>query len=65
MGTETNTDPMTESPPDVWPPLAHIVPKPVVEGARALCGAKIDGIDLDDATNVCPKCIEIFGGKGE
>tara|TARA_R100001086_G_scaffold245787_3_gene177156 strand:+ start:1899 stop:2093 length:195 start_codon:yes stop_codon:yes gene_type:complete len=56
----------TETKPDVttltqWPPLAHIArgrdPK---EGDEALCGAKLLGIKLDDASEVCEECARIF-----
>ena len=45
-----------------WPPLAHIERKsdgPLREGKLALCGAKLMGIKLPDATKVCEKCIKI------
>lgn len=55
---ETDTDA-----PDCWPPLAHLrvgrlPPKP---GERALCGAKLMGIDLEGSAGakVCVKCLEI------
>jgi hypothetical protein len=45
-----------------WPPLAHIFDQSkgaVKEGDTALCGAKLMGIDLPDATKLCKNCIEI------
>ncbi len=58
--TNTVTDLSTEV-PDVWPPLAHLILKrPVKPGDRAICGAKLMGIDLDNTQcKVCPKCVEI------
>jgi hypothetical protein len=45
---------------DAWPPLAHLCrEKPAKEGSLALCGAKLMGINLEDAHKVCKKCIEI------
>jgi hypothetical protein len=44
---------------DAWPPVAHIARKPVVEDGYAICGAKLMGIELQDATKMCKKCIEI------
>lgn len=46
-----------------WPPLVHIwrkTGKPVKKGDVALCGAKLMGLALPDATKVCPECMEIF-----
>jgi len=63
MTTTTETKPKTGSgAPPIWPPLAHIARKPqgtVKEGDLALCGAKLMGINLPDATKVCTKCIRI------
>ena len=62
MSTTTDTKPSIGTPSDHWPPLAHIERKsdgPLVEGKLALCGAKLMGIPLDDASKVCTKCIEI------
>jgi len=61
--TELDTKPMTsDGAPPQWPPLAHIERKsdgPLVEGKLALCGAKLMGIELNDATKVCTKCVRI------
>jgi hypothetical protein len=72
MSTETTTQapPKTTTQPDLgdappcWPPKAHIIRKqdqPAREGTRALCGARLMGIDLDNAAanQVCDKCVEI------
>ncbi len=61
--TETKPDTTTEG-PDCWPPLAHIVRKDqtVKPGVRAICGAKLQGINLgplDACAKTCKKCIEI------
>lgn len=46
-----------------WPPLAHILPhsRPVTPGEKALCGARMMGIDLGfgNVPNVCKRCIEL------
>lgn len=45
-----------------WPPLAHLVRNAggkVKEGDKALCGAKLAGVPLDNATKVCKKCVKI------
>jgi hypothetical protein len=45
-----------------WPPLAHIArkrPGTVREGDIALCGAKLMGLNLNDAHKVCEECIKI------
>lgn len=63
MSTSTDTKPSIGTPSDQWPPLAHIEDKregPLVEGKLALCGAKLMGIPLDNASAMCEKCIEIF-----
>lgn len=61
MTTETKTKPKAGGGGlDQWPPLAHIVDKrdgAVKEGRKALCGAKLMGIELPDAAEVCQKCI--------
>lgn len=62
MATQLDTKPSLGTPSDQWPPLAHIERKsdgPLVEGKLALCGAKLMGIPLDNASAVCEKCIEI------
>jgi hypothetical protein len=61
--TKTDTKPVTsDGTISDWPPMAHIIRTAggdVKEGDRALCGAKLMGIDLPDATKVCKKCVEI------
>lgn len=60
----TETD-ATADTADVWPPLAHMILKteePVKEGRRALCGARLQGIELTDAHKVCVKCVRIARG---
>lgn len=59
--TQTKTDTKTKSGSgNVWPPLAHLCrEKPPKEGSLALCGAKLMGLDLPNATKVCRKCTEI------
>jgi len=62
MSTSTETKPQLGMPSDQWPPLAHIERKsdgPLKEGKLALCGAKLMGIPLDNASAICEKCIEI------
>lgn len=64
MTTETKTQPTTDTPTQ-WPPLAHIrntSSGPLQEGDKALCGAKLMGIDLEGmhAGRVCKECIELF-----
>jgi hypothetical protein len=65
MSTKTETKPkpvLSDGTMNQWPPLAHIERKsagPLREGKLALCGAKLMGIRLPDATKVCEKCIEI------
>ena len=60
----TETEPVLADAPPCWPPVAHIIHKkdqPAKEGTIALCGAKLMGLDLgrlNDAGNVCPKCVE-------
>ncbi len=54
--------PSTDSPTH-WPPIAHIwrkTGKPVKKGDVALCGAKLMGLTLPDATKVCETCMELF-----
>lgn len=62
MGTQTETKPKVDAPAQ-WPPIAHLVedraPGTAVEGDRALCGAEIMGINLDDAHEVCEECVRI------
>lgn len=58
--TKVDTETMNEVVPDVWPPVAHITRKPVREDGEALCGAKLMGMELPNASKVCPKCVEIF-----
>ena len=64
---DTETDATTGT-GDVWPPLAHIHkgPRPPKAGDRALCGAKLMGIDLDgcECSKVCAKCVEIARAGG-
>lgn len=44
-----------------WPPLAHIARgQDVREGHEALCGARMMGIKLPDAAEVCEECVRIF-----
>lgn len=63
MTTSTETKPRLEDGTmSQWPPLAHIVrkkPGTIKEGDLALCGAKLMGLNLPDATKVCEKCIKI------
>lgn len=55
--TKTKTDSGTGN---QWPPLAHLCREiPVKKGSLAICGAKLMGLDLPNATKVCTKCIEI------
>ena len=57
LDTDTKTGSGTG---DVWPPLAHLCrEKPAKKGSLALCGAKLEGINLADASKVCTKCIKI------
>lgn len=52
---------------DVWPPVVHIYDKrtgPLKEGALALCGAKLMGIEIRQDCEVCKKCKEIFEREG-
>ena len=65
--TETLVEAEIESPPDQWPPVAHIIHKkdmPAKEGTIALCGKKLMGIDLGNLRNancpICKNCIEEF-----
>lgn len=61
--TATDTETKLQDPCDHWPPLAHIARTPpgtVKKGDEALCGAKLMGLDLDDAHKVCEKCLEIL-----
>ncbi len=58
---DTETRDVTDT-GNVWPPLAHIFDHSkgeVKEGDLALCGAKLMGLHLPDATEVCKKCIRI------
>lgn len=62
--TETDVQPDLGDAPPCWPPKAHIIRKkdqPAKEGTIALCGAKLMGIDLDNAAanQVCDKCVAI------
>ena len=58
--TETLTEPVEQA-VGHWPPIAHITEEvPVVEGSLALCGAKLMGIELKDAHEVCAECIKIY-----
>jgi hypothetical protein len=63
MTTQTKPKPkLDDGAPPIWPPLAHIERKsagPLREGKLALCGAKLMGIRLTDATKVCEECIKI------
>lgn len=62
--TDTDVEPTSEA-PDCWPPLAHLVPPgiplPVKPGTKALCGARLMGIDLRDAADckVCERCLAV------
>lgn len=58
---KTQTKPKTSNGSGtVWPPLAHLTrERPPKEGSLALCGAKLMGLDLPNATKVCRKCVEI------
>lgn len=63
MSTTTDTKPKLDDTIGQWPPMAHIERKsdgPLKEGKLALCGAKLMGIPLDDASQMCEKCIAIF-----
>lgn len=63
--TQTQTEPALDTPTQ-WPPIAHIArkkPGTVKEGDVALCGAKLMGINLDSAYEVCEKCKNIFTGR--
>jgi len=68
MTTTTKPEPrLDDCTMNQWPPLAHIADKPqgtVKEGDRALCGAKLMGINLPNAREVCGKCIEIAERRG-
>jgi hypothetical protein len=58
VSTEVSTDAPTH-----WPPLAHIWRKTGSQpkkGDVALCGAKLMGLTLPDATKVCRECVELF-----
>jgi len=64
--TEPEVKPSMGDVPTDWPPLQHIRDKrkgPLKEGALALCGAKLMGIDLgrlqEARGKVCDKCVEI------
>ena len=59
--TQLDTKPTTSNGTgNVWPPLAHLCrEKPAKKGSLALCGAKLEGINLTDASKVCTKCIAI------
>lgn len=66
MTTETiiAPEPMLGDAPPCWPPVAHIRDKrkgELKEGALALCGAKLMGLDLEGTPvhDVCDKCVEI------
>lgn len=56
--TETTTE-TKEKTLDHWPPEIHIVYGPPVAGERALCGAKIMGIEFPHANPTCKRCIEL------
>jgi hypothetical protein len=65
--TETETKPVLGSPPDQWPPLAHLIRKedePAGEGTVALCGTRLMGIDLGRLRNasgpICGKCLKVL-----
>ena len=63
--TQVQTETEVEAPPDCWPPVAHIYDKrtgPLKEGAIALCGKKLMGVDLGNmaAEKICPKCDDVF-----
>jgi hypothetical protein len=64
MTTETIVEPQLADAPPCWPPKAHIRDKrkgPLKDGALALCGAKLMGLDLEGTSvnNVCKECVEI------
>lgn len=56
MTTETKPD--LGTPSDHWPPVAHLRDKRDPDSRYAICGAKLMGIELDDAEKVCVKCLE-------
>ena len=58
MQTDTETDASTEV-PDIWPPKAHLALSfPVKPGDKALCGAKLMGIDLRNTPcKICSACL--------
>lgn len=44
-----------------WPPVAHIARgKDPREGDEALCGARLMGLKLDDASKVCEECRRVL-----
>lgn len=58
----TETKPKTEDSVGQWPPVAHIIrneDKPATEGSRALCGARLMGIDLQEGVEkaTCEECL--------
>ena len=60
--TDTKPDTITDSSVGQWPPQAHLIrpeDRPAKEGTRALCGAKLMGIDLEHAKDVCMECRKI------
>jgi len=65
MPTETQPK-LDDTPLTQWPPVAHLLrgggrdPK---EGDKALCGARMMGIKLDDAAEVCEECLKIAKGE--
>ncbi len=68
MTTQTKTK-LDDAALTSWPPKAHLIRRedhPPAEGTRALCGAKLMGIDLDGASvkQPCKKCVEIASRGG-
>lgn len=63
MQTETQTE-VEGATLSQWPPVAHIArgtdPQ---EGDKALCGARLMGIKLDEAAVQCEECVRIFRGE--
>lgn len=63
---QTDTKPtadVSSGTPDQWPPVAHVwrkTGKPIKESDVALCGAKLMGIPLPNATKICAKCAELL-----
>lgn len=60
MTMELQVETLLGAPPDNWPPIAHIARKPITEKSVALCGEKLMGLVLNEATQYCQKCVELF-----